>query len=73
MSKNWQHVEGEDIIAQVRKAPDAVKRQAALVLLKNGAQPRAIRKKLNMTDRQLKVVQRLYKAAVKVSLEDLFQ
>jgi hypothetical protein len=72
MSK-WQHVEGEDIIAQVAKAPDAIKRQAALVLLKNGAQPRAIRKKLNMTDRQLKVVQRLYKAAVKVNLEDLFQ
>ena len=59
----WKHVEGEDIIAQLRKAPDAVKRQAALVLLKEGAQPRQIRKKLDMSDRQLKVVSRLYKAA----------
>jgi hypothetical protein len=69
----WRHKEGEDVIAQVAKAPDSIKRQAALVLLKNGAQPRAIRKKLNMSDRQLKVVQRLYKQAVNVNLEDLFQ
>jgi hypothetical protein len=67
MSKNWQHVEGEDIIAQVRKAPDAVKRQAALVLLKNGVAPRAIRKKLDMSDRQLKVVERLWKTALRVA------
>lgn len=71
--KPWKHVEGQSVIDQVAKAPDSIKRQAALVLLKNGAQPRAIRKKLNMTDRQLKVVQRLYKQAVKVNLEDLFQ
>lgn len=59
----WKHVEGEDIIAQVSKAPDAIKRQAALVLLQNGANPRHIRKKLKMSDRQLKVVERLYKHA----------
>lgn len=59
----WKHIEGEDIIAQVRKAPDAVKRQAALVLLQNGAKPRQIRKKLDISDRQLKVVERLFKAA----------
>lgn len=70
---DWKHVEGQSVIDQVAKAPDNIKRQAALVLLKNGAQPRAIRKKLNMSDRQLKVVQRLYKQAVKVNLEDLFQ
>lgn len=71
--KTWQHTEGEDVLEQVAKAPDSIKRQAALVLLKNGAQPRAIRKKLKMSDRQLKVVQRLYKQAVNVNLEDLFQ
>lgn len=59
----WKHIEGEDIIAQVRNAPDAVKRQAALVLLQNGAKPRHIRKKLDISDRQLKVVERLYKHA----------
>jgi hypothetical protein len=59
----WKHIEGEDIVAQVAKAPDSIKRQAALVLLKNGAKPRHIRKKLNMSDRQLKVVERLYKHA----------
>lgn len=64
MNQNdWKHVEGEDIIAQVAKAPDGIKRQAALVLLKNGAKPRHIRKKLNMSDRQLKAVERLYRHA----------
>lgn len=57
----WKHVEGEDIIAQIRNSPDSIKRQAALVLLKNGAKPRHIRKKLDLSDRQLKVVQRLWK------------
>ncbi len=64
MNENaWKHIEGEDIVSQVAKAPDGIKRQAALVLLKNGAKPRHIRKKLNMSDRQLKVVERLYKHA----------
>jgi hypothetical protein len=68
---SWQHnPNGEDIISQVAKAPDAVKRQAALVLLKNGAKPRAIRKKLNMSDRQLKVVQRLWYQAVKLARDN---
>ena len=61
--QEWKHVEGDDILSQVRNAPDAIKRQAALVLLKNGAKPRHIRKKLDMSDRQLKVVERLYKHA----------
>jgi hypothetical protein len=61
----WKHTEGEDILAQVRTAPDAIKRQAALVLLKNGAKPRHIRRKLDMSDRQLRVVERLWKLAVK--------
>ena len=59
----WKHVEGQDIVSQVAKASDSIKRQAALVLLQNGANPRHIRKKLKMTDRQLKVVERLYKHA----------
>jgi hypothetical protein len=58
----WKHdPQGGDIIEQVAKAPDAVKRQAALVLLKEGASPRTIRKKLDMSDRQLKPCIRLYK------------
>lgn len=61
--ETWKHIEGQDIIAQVAKAPDSIKRQAALVLLQNGAKPRHIRKKLDMTDKQLKVVERLYKHA----------
>jgi|Laugrefabdmm15dn_1035133.scaffolds.fasta_scaffold269754_2 hypothetical protein len=73
MKKIWRHTEGEDILDQVAKASDAIKRQAALVLLKNGITPRAIRKKLNMSDRQLKLVQRLHKQAVNINLEDLFQ
>jgi hypothetical protein len=59
----WKHIEGQDIVSQVAKAPDGIKRQAALVLLQNGAKPRHIRKKLDMTDRQLKVVERLYRHA----------
>ena len=64
MNENaWKHIEGEDIVAQVAKAPDSIKRQAALVLLQNGAKPRHIRKKLDMSDLQLKVVERLYRHA----------
>jgi len=59
----WRHTEGEDIITQLRTAPDAIKRQAALVLLQNGAEPRHIRKKIDISDRQLKMVKRLHKAA----------
>jgi hypothetical protein len=68
---SWQHnPNGEDIISQVAKAPDAVKRQAALVLLKEGAKPRAIRKKLKMSDRQLKIVQRLWYQALKLARDN---
>ena len=59
----WKHIEGQDIVSQVAKAPENIKRQAALVLLQNGAKPRHIRKKLDMTDRKLKVVERLYRHA----------
>jgi precorrin-6B methylase 1 len=68
---SWQHnPNGEDIISQVAKAPDAVKRQAALVLLKEGAKPRHIRKKLKMSDRQLKVVERLWYQATKLAQDN---
>jgi hypothetical protein len=61
----WQHnPSGEDIVAQVAKAPLHIKRQAAMVLLRNGAKPRQIRKKLDISDRQMKVVERLWKAVI---------
>jgi hypothetical protein len=66
MTAEWKHnPSGEDIVSQVRKAPLAIKRQAALVLLRNGANPRQIRKKLDISDRQLRVVESLWRAAVK--------
>lgn len=64
--QEWSHdPKGPDILEQVRKAPLAIKRQAALVLLRNGANPRHIRKKLDISDRQLRVVESLWRAAVK--------
>ena len=67
---DWQHSPaGEDIVSQVAKAPIHIKRQAALILLRNGAKSREIRKKLNISDRQLKVVERLWKSAIKASTE----
>ena len=67
----WKHEpSGEDIIAQVAKAPLHIKRQAALVLLRNGAKPRHIRKKLDISDRQMKVVERLWQAAIKAGTEN---
>jgi hypothetical protein len=61
----WQHdPKGEDIIAQVAQAPLSIKRQAAIVLLRNGAKPRQIRRKLDISDRQMKVVERLWKAVI---------
>jgi hypothetical protein len=65
--KEWKPIEGEDIIAQVAKAPLAVRRQAALHLLRNGANPRHIRRKLDLSDRQLKVVERLWKTAIRLA------
>lgn len=63
----WKPAEGKDIIDQVAHAPLAVRRQAALHLLKNGAHPRHIRKKLDLSDRQLKVVERLWRTALRVA------
>lgn len=66
----WRHdPSGQDIVSQVAGAPISIKRQAALILLRNGAKPRDIRKKLNISDRQLKVVEGLWKSAVKASTE----
>jgi hypothetical protein len=59
--KTWRHdPNGGDILDQIKKAPDDVKHYAAMHLLGQGIKPRHIRKKLNMSDRQFRMAERLF-------------
>lgn len=58
----WKHDPAKgNIIDQMRDAPDTVKHIAAVFLLGKGAKPRHIRKKLDMSDRQFRMAERLFR------------
>ena len=60
--KEWKHDPSKgDIFEQIRLAPDYVKEFAAMYLMGEGAKPRHIRKKLDMSDRQLQKAERKFR------------